>query len=228
MPLQDSDANDTSSMDASNLDDGGAVDSAETIQFLRRLASFISVGENAAKLDYAATLIELLSHRIDETGVLLRERAAKAATLMDMCVSYESLIDQQHIEIQALKTNRERQTQEADVERAELKNKIERLSALAGQMDAERAAAVLEADVLKAKFAAQVDAATVPVTTLLAIRTQFEALSDEFSKKGDLISQVMSHVGRCTIDRAIVDAEPEAIDPLKSSAKTQNESARAA
>jgi chromosome segregation ATPase len=193
-----------------------AIDGAETVAFLRRLSSLISVGQNAARLRDAAALIEQLSERAGTAERLLQQQRQTSNTYIELCSAYETVIDGLKSETIALGTRLDQKTQAAATERADFENEVRRLSLRIAQAETERTATAAELEALRAAFAAIGDSSVVvPIVTLHSLRTQFEFLSDEFAKKGDVISRVMSDIGRCAIDQVIADAlaESEAANP---------------
>lgn len=190
-----------------------SIDSAETVRFLRRLSSFISVGQNAANLQDAANLIEALSHRAGEAERALREQDDKAATYLETCRAYETVLDRAQAEIVALNARLDQQAGAAAAERAAFEAEALRLSASVESAEAERAIAVADLDEPRAGLAALGEASVaVPVATLHTLRGQFEVLSEQFAANGDLISRVMSEIGRCAIDQIMVDHLPSPDD----------------
>jgi hypothetical protein len=70
-----------------------------------------------------------------------------------------------------------------------------------------------EIEVLRNRPAPELSAAggenvVVPVATLQAILQQFEYLSHELAAHGGVVAQVMSEIGRCSVERAISESAP--------------------
>jgi DNA repair exonuclease SbcCD ATPase subunit len=184
------------------------IDAAETVRFLQRLSSFISVGQNAANLQDAATLIEALSYRASEAERLIVEQEQKAATMADTCKAYESMLDRAQTEIIKLKDRLDQQAANAAAERTAFAAESSRLSDSIDRAEADLAVAVAELDELRSRLVTADGSVSVPVETLAALRVQFEVLSEQFIRNGDLISRVMSEIGRCAIDQIISDNLP--------------------
>lgn len=188
----------------------GAGDSAEIVGFLRRFSNLISTGDNAGNLRRAAALILSLTSRASEAERSLAEQRETSTKYIEMCAAFELLVDRLTSEAAMLSTQLEQQAQEALIERSRFTEESEHLSGCVEQAEAQLAAANADIDELRSKLAHADDTlATVPIASLRAIRTQFESLADEFAKRGDVVSQVMSDIGRCAIDQAIRDATPE-------------------
>ena len=186
------------------------VDSAETVAFLRRLSSFISVGQNAVNLQQAAALIEHLGERTSHAEQMLLQREDQTSTYVEMCRAYEVMLDRRSSEIATLNARLAWQIDDAAKARADLQLETERLSAEVARAQVAQANAAADLEELRTSLAALGDSAVImPVATLHALGIQFEVLSNQFARNGDLISQVMSEIGRCAIDRVMVDRTPE-------------------
>jgi Skp family chaperone for outer membrane proteins len=184
---------------------------AETVAFLRRLASMISVGQNAANLNHAAILIEMLTSRAAEAERAAVDQQAVTATYADMCKAYEVMLDRLRADAATLEARLVRHTEEGSAERARLVAETERLASLLQRAQTERAAAAESLADLTARFASLGESSViVSVAALQAVRAQFDSLADEFARHGDIVALAMSDAGRCTVDRLLSDARPEA------------------
>ena len=94
-----------------------------------------------------------------------------------------------------------------EAKRAELRSAFDRINYLAAPARGQNRAAG-EAD------------AVVPRTTLLQARAQFEYLAREFIPLGDIASQVMCELGACTMDLALVAAQPADHLPVSEMARS--------
>lgn len=188
---------------------------AETVSFLRRFASMISVGQNAAYLNQAAMLIETLSTRATEAERATAEQQAVTATYSDMCKAYEVVVDRQRAEAATLEARVARLTDEGAAERARLTGEAERLGEQLARAQAERTAAADSLADLTARYATLGETSViVSVAALQAVRAQFDSLADEFARHGDVIALAMSDAGRCTVDEMIDANRTEPLLPL--------------
>jgi hypothetical protein len=192
------------------IDPVDPVATSETVGFLRRLASMIAVGQNAANLNHAAILIETLMRRATEAERSYADQQAVTATYADMCKAYEVMLDRQRAETASLEARLVRLSDETAAERARLVAETERLSTLLEQALSERAAATESLADLTTRFASLGESSViVSVAALQAMRAQFDSLAEEFAKHGDVVALAMSDAGRCTVERLLSDARPE-------------------
>jgi len=186
------------------------VNPAEIVSFLRRFASMISVGQNAANLNTAATLIEALIRKSTEAERAAADQQAVTATYADMCKAYEAMVDRQRADAATLEARVARLTEEAAAERARLGAETARLGQLLAQAQADRAAAADSLADLTARFSSLGETSViVSVAALQAVQAQFGSLADEFVRHGDVVALAMSDAGRCTVERLITAARPE-------------------
>ena len=177
---------------------------AETVSFLRRFASMISVGQNAANLSHAATLIEVLLRRAVEAERAIVEQRAASATYTDMCKAYEAMIDRQRADVAIVEAKFARLADEAAAERAQLATEAARLAELLERARAERAAATASLAEFTARFSSLGETSIiVPVAALEAMQAQFASLGDEFARHGDVVALAMSDAGRCAVDEIL-------------------------
>jgi hypothetical protein len=174
---------------------------AETLDFLRRLASMMSGGRNAEMLLQAASHIETLGRRALSAEQLFhaqQEENAENAALRQMA---ELAAGRLTLEVDDLKAQH-------------LTDETLRLNALAEDAEARLARANAEIEglrgALEARSAAMV---AVPIHTLRLARAQFNHLAHGFARSGDLISQTICEIGGSAIDQAIAGHEdPAAAD----------------
>jgi Skp family chaperone for outer membrane proteins len=184
---------------------------AETVGFLRRLASMISVGQNAANLNHAAVLIETLMRRAVESERTAADQQAVTATYADMCKAYEVMLDRLRADAATLEARLARQSEEAAAERARLVAETEQLSTQLSRAQTERAAAAESLADLTARFSSLGESSViVSVAALQAVRAQFDSLADEFARHGDVVALAMSDAGRCTVDQLLSEGRSEA------------------
>lgn len=194
---------------------------AENVAFLRRLASMIAVGQNAAMLNQAAVIIDGLVHRATEAERTARDKQAVSTTYADMCKAYEVVVDRQRAETATMNARLTRLSEEGSAERERLLAEIERLSTALDRARAERATATESLTDLTARFTSMTESSViVSVAALQAVRAQFDSLAEEFARHGDVVALAMSDAGRCTVDRMLSDGQTEAdpVDLLSSAA----------
>jgi hypothetical protein len=189
---------------------------AETLDFLRRLASMMSGGRNAEMLLQAAAHIETLGRRALSAEQLFhaqQEQSAENAALRQVA---ERAAERLSVEVDGLKAELVTHAKLAAAEHLrladetrELTEKTQRLSALVEDADARLARSNAEIAGLRSALEAR-SAATVavPVHALRLLRTQFNHLAQGFGRSGDLISQTICEIGGCAIDQALADGEP--------------------
>jgi hypothetical protein len=185
---------------------------ADTVVFLRRFASMIAVGQNAANLNHAALLIETLMRRAAEAERAASDQQAVTSTYADMCKAYEVMLDRQRADAATLEARLARVTEEAGAERTRLVAETERLSGDLARALAERAAAVESLADLTARYATLGETSViVSVAALEAVQAQFDSLADEFARHGDVVALAMSDAGRCSVERLLSDGRPEPV-----------------
>jgi hypothetical protein len=206
---------------------------AETLDFLRRLASMMSGGRNAEMLLQAATHIETLGRRALSAEQLFHAQQQQSAVSAELRQAAELAADRLTVEVDGLKTEllthaklaeaehmrhaeetrqltEETQHLTALVEDAETRLALEtqRLSALVNDAQVRLARADAEIgglrNALKARSASTV---AVPVHTLRLARAQFNHLAQGFERSGDLISQTICEIGGCALDQALAGDE---------------------
>ena len=181
-------------------------DATETIGFLRRFSDVIAVGQNAVRLDDAATLIESLIERVAETEQSLQEERNKGAANIESRRAAEAAADQLESRIIALEAELAENMRQSASDRSSFVEESRRLLALVGTSEAALSEVTAELAHLRSSLAALGESlVVVPVEPLLAARSQFEFLAGGFAENGDLISQAMCGVGGCMIDRAITN-----------------------
>lgn len=188
-------------------DPSEAISAADIVSFLRRFASMIGVGQNAASLNSAATLIETLLRRVAEAERAAAEQQAVTATYADMCKAYEAMLDRHRADAAALEARLARLTEDTAAEQGRLVAETERLAGLLAQAQAERADALDGLADLTARFSGLGETSViVSVAALQAVQAQFDSLAAEFVHHGDIVALAMSDAGRCTVERLITSA----------------------
>jgi hypothetical protein len=191
--------------------DAAIFDSAEAIGFLRRFSSVMSKGENAARLEGAATLIESLMDRVAEMERSLWEARDQNAANIRLRETAETELDRLQSEIIALDARLTENIQQSATDQAFFVEEARRLSGLLENSEAALLRATADLEDLRTRLAALGDAlVVVPIQTLRATRAQFEILAQGFAENGDVISQAICEVGGCMMDQAMVNGA----DPL--------------
>jgi len=194
---------------------------AETLDFLRRLASMMSGGRNAEMLLQAAAHIETLGRRALSAEQLFhaqQEESAQNAALRQVA---ERAAGRLTVEVDGLKAELLAHARLAEAEHLRLADETQhltdealRLNVLVEDGEARLARANAEIDGLRSALEAR-DAAmvAVPIHTLRLARAQFNHLAHGFARSGDLISQTICEIGGSAIDQAIAGHEdPAAAD----------------
>jgi hypothetical protein len=184
---------------------------AETLDFLRRLASMMSGGRNAEILLQAASHIETLGRRALSAEQLFHAEQEAAAENAELRRAAELAAGRLTVEVDGRKAElvaharlvETEHTRLAD-ERRQLVEETQRLNAQARHAEERLATATAELERLRTAIAAR-DAGTVavPVHTLRLARAQFNHLARGFARTGDLISQTICEIGGCALDQAI-------------------------
>ena len=184
---------------------------AETLDFLRRLASMLKGGRSGEMLLQAASMIEQLSHRAISEQLYHAQQEESTRNVETRTVA-EIAADRLLSEVDVLKARLVASTRQAEMERDRFAGEARRLVALA--QDAEARLAQLNAELDELHQAAEtpktdVDLVTVPAQPLRLARAQFDFLADSFARSGDVISQTICEIGRCAIDQALTHAPLE-------------------
>lgn len=185
---------------------------AETLDFLRRLASMLKGGRSGEMLLQAASMIEQLSHRAISAEQLYHAQQEESTRNVETRTVAEIAADRLLSEVDVLKARLVASTRQAEIERDQFAGEARRLVALA--QDAEARLAQLNAELDELHQAAEtpktdVDLVTVPAQPLRLARAQFDFLADGFARSGDVISQTICEIGRCAIDQALTHAPLE-------------------
>ncbi len=185
---------------------------AETLDFLRRLASMLSGGRNGEMLLQAANMIEQFSRRAISAEQLYHQQQEENTRNVELRDVAEMASDRLLAEVDTLNTQLVAATRQADIERTQFAGEARRLVALAQHAEARLAELNAElADLRKsAETQADADAAvvTVPVQPLELARAQFRYLADGFARNGDVISRTICEIGRRALDQALEGSEP--------------------
>jgi hypothetical protein len=189
---------------------------AETIDFLRRLASMMSGGRNAEMLLQAAVHIEQLGRRALSAEQLFHAQQEESTVNAELRQAAELAADRLIVEVDGLKTELVAHARLAEAEHLrlaeeaqQLTEETQHLTARVEDAEARLARANAEIEGLRSALAAR-NAATVavPVHTLRLARAQFNHLARGFARSGDLISQTICEIGGCALEQALTDGEP--------------------
>jgi len=184
-------------------------ENAETVDFLRRLASMMSGGKNAEMLLGAASVIEALSSRAMTAERLYSEQQDEREKSNELRQVAEIAADNLNSEIASLKAQLAEAARQAEIDRASFAEEEHRLSAKAEDAEARLAKVNAELDELRTPFAELSDTVVaVPTEQLRLVRAQFDFLADGFARNGDVISQTICEIGRCAIEQALAGSEP--------------------
>lgn len=184
-------------------------ENAETVDFLRRLASMMSGGKNAEMLLGAASMIEALAGRAMTAERLCSEQQDEREKSNELRQVAEIAADNLNSEIASLKAQLAEAARQAEIDRAFFAEEEHRLSTKAEDAEARLAKVNAELDELRTPFAELSDTVVaVPTEQLRLARAQFDFLADGFARNGDVISQTICEIGRCTIEHALTGSEP--------------------
>jgi chromosome segregation ATPase len=183
-------------------------ENAETVDFLRRLASMMSGGKNAEMLLGAASMIEALASRAMTAERLYSEQQDEREKSNELRQVAEIAADNLNSEIAALKAQLAEAARQAEIDRASFAEEEHRLSTKAEDAEARLAKVNAELDELRTPFAELSDTVVaVPTEQLRLARAQFDFLADGFARNGDVISQTICEIGRCAIEQALAGSE---------------------
>ena len=184
-------------------------ENAETVDFLRRLASMMSGGKNAEMLLGAASMIEALASRAMTAERLYSEQRDEREKSNELRQVAEIAADKLNSETTSLKAQLAEVARQAEIDRASFAEEEHRLSTKAEDAEARLAKVNVELDELRTPFAELSDTVVaVPTEQLRLVRAQFDFLADGFAKNGDVISQTICEIGRCAIEHALTGSEP--------------------
>jgi protein required for attachment to host cells len=184
-------------------------ENAETVDFLRRLASMMSGGKNAEMLLGAASMIEALSSRAMTAEQLYSEQQDEREKNNELRQVAEIAADNLNSEMASLKAQLAEAARQAEIDRASFAEEEHRLSTRAEDAEARLAKVNAELDELRTPFAELSDTVVaVPTEQLRLARAQFDFLADGFARHGDVISQTICEIGRCAIEQALTGSEP--------------------
>jgi chromosome segregation ATPase len=184
-------------------------ENAETVDFLRRLASMMSGGKNAEMLLGAASMIEALASRAMTAERLCSEQQDEREKSNELRQVAEIAADNLNSEIASLKAQLAEAARQAEIDRAFFAEEEHRLSTKAEDAEARLAKVNAELDDLRTPFAELSDTVVaVPTEQLRLARAQFDFLADGFARNGDVISQAICEIGRCAIEHALAGSEP--------------------
>ncbi|MBR0975005.1 hypothetical protein [Bradyrhizobium japonicum] len=177
--------------------------SSETTDFLRRMASMVS-GRNGEMLLRAAALIESLAQRAMSAERLYHREHEENTRNTELRVAGEMASDAMAKQIDGLRAQLAELSTAAAAERAAFDAERGKLLGLMQHAESHIGKLTGELDTLRASVDAfNETVVSVPIEVLRLARTQFDFLSDDFARKGDVISQAMSEIGGFAIDQAL-------------------------
>ncbi len=183
---------------------------SETTDFLRRMASMVS-GRNGEMLLRAAAIIDSLSHRAMTAEQLYHRQQEDSTRNAELREVAELASDTLLTQVEALRAQLAEVAATAAAERTRAADERARFEAerikLLGLMQ-EAETHVIEMTAELQALRSSVDsfnetAVAVPIEMLRLARAQFDFLSENFARNGDVISQAMSEIGGCAIDQAL-------------------------
>jgi seryl-tRNA synthetase len=194
----------------------------ETVDFLRRLATMLSGGKNAATLLDAALLIEALLRRATAAEQRHQEQQDDHARTVELLEAAELAAEKLTTEIASLNARLAESERQAEGARRSSFEDARRLQDALEDAEIQLAQANAELDALREPVnpmeplepitAIDPSIAIVPVASLQLARTQFDFLAAGFARSGDVISQTICEIGACAIDKALSGNEPAARD----------------
>src|ERR1700693_5017055 len=128
-------------------------ENAETVDFLRRLASMMSGGKNAEMLLGTASMIEALSSRAMTAERLYSEQQDEREKSNELRQVAEIAADNLNSEIASLKAQLAEVARQAEIDRASFAEEEHRLSTKAEDAEARLAKVNVELDELRTPFA---------------------------------------------------------------------------
>jgi hypothetical protein len=189
----------------------------EITDFLRRLASMLSVGRNAEMLLEAADIIEQLDRRAALAEQRLQEQQDDHARNLELREVAEIASDNLVTEVNSIKAQLAESEAKAEQERGYFAEEAKRLADVADEARTRVAEANdrllrvnAEIEELRNPSPATIDEsiAIVPVESLQLARTQFGYLAQGFAKSGDVVSQTICEIGARAIDKALNGDKP--------------------
>jgi chromosome segregation ATPase len=196
-------------VDASNESEANDIanDIADLVGFLRRFASMISGGENADKLQDAAALIEDLVDALDRERKEFRDVETRLMQNVRAHAAAQVEIGSAKAELSVLQNEMAEQQRKAAADRNAIFNEAQEQSLRGDKAERLLREANDELQQLRTKFSEIGQSfAILPVSTMDALRAQFEFLGRQFGRMGDATSQAMCEVGACTISEAVADS----------------------
>lgn len=179
-----------------------------TTDFLRRMASMVS-GRNGEMLLRAAGLIESLAKRAMSAERLYHQQHEENTRHVELREAAELATDAMVSQIAALRAQLAEVTAAAAAERAAFDTERGKLLGLMQSAESHIGKITTELDSLRASVDSFNETiVSVPIEVLRLARTQFDYLSSGFARKGDVISQAMSEIGRFAIDEALTAKKP--------------------
>ncbi|MDA9434720.1 hypothetical protein [Bradyrhizobium sp. CCBAU 51627] len=181
---------------------------SETTDFLRRMASMVS-GGNGEMLLRAASLIQSLAQRAMSAERLFHEQQEENKHLAERRAAAELASNAMINQIAALRTQLAEVTTAAAAERAAFDTERGKLLMLMRDAESHIGKLTTELESLRTSVDAfNETVVSVPIEVLRLARTQFDYLSSDFARKGDVISAAMSEIGGFAIDQALTAKNP--------------------
>jgi chromosome segregation ATPase len=191
--------------------DGIANEIDDLVGFLRRFASMMSGGENYDKLHGAANLIEDLVDALDRERKEVRDVEAQLDQRIRAQAAAQAEIGNAKAELNVLQNEMADQRHRAALAHEAVFNEAQVQSLRADAAERQLREATDEFVKLQAGMAEiGKTLLVVPVSTMDALRAQFEFLGRQFALAGDATSQAMCEVGACTIAEAVEDGRAPA------------------
>jgi chromosome segregation ATPase len=182
----------------------------DLVGFLRRFASMITGGDNAARLHGAANLIEDL---VDALGRERKEFHDVEARLTQNVLAQAAAqveIGSAKAALSVLQNEMAEQKRKAAVAYDAVFNEAQAQSLRGDKAERQLRDATKELEQLQTKLAEMGQShLLLPAATLDALRAQFEFLGRQFARAGDATSQAMCEVGVCTIAEAMADSRKQ-------------------
>jgi small-conductance mechanosensitive channel len=192
-------------------------ETAEIVDFLRRLASMLSGGRNAEMLGEAADIIEQLDRRAALAEQRLQEQQEDHARNLELREAAELASNDLVGEVSSIKALLAESEAKAEQDRGHFAEEAKRLAGVADEAQTRVAEANdrllrvnAEIEELRNPPSAMIDEsiAIVPVESLQLARTQFGYLAQGFAKNGDLVSRTICEIGARAIDKALAGDKP--------------------
>jgi chromosome segregation ATPase len=187
----------------------------DLVAFLRRFASMMTGGDTADKLHGAANLIEDLVVALDRERKEFRDVEARLDQQIHAHAAAQAEIGNAKAELGVLQNEMAEQKRKAEEAHEAVFNEAQVQSLRADASERKLREATNELAQLQASIAEIGKKFVVlPISTMDALRAQFEFLGRQFGAAGDATSRAMCEVGACTIAEAVEDGltQPDGAD----------------